>query len=236
MEPQVMASPAGERPVGKSYTAEELAAVLNAQADILRACEGGVTFSGGEPLMQAEFVSAVIEQLENLHVVLDTSGHAQEIDFRRVADKCDLVYYDLKLIDREAHLQHTGVDNTRILSNLKVLSSIGIPFVVRVPLIPGITDTGENIELIAETVQGLAGLTRIDLLPYNKAAGGKYEGLGMRFRPAFDESREAHTTLRPLVKAGVPVRIVGVDAATLDSRPSAVIIGSFNPSHGAVAA
>jgi pyruvate formate lyase activating enzyme len=217
-EPQIMRSPAGERVVGKVYTAEELATLLNKQADVLRGCEGGVTFSGGEPLMQVLFVCEVIDLLDNLHVVLDTTGYAKEADFRLVAGKCDLVYYDLKLVDKEAHLYYTGVDNGPILSNLRVLGSMGIPFVVRVPLIPGVTDAKENLALIADTLRGLAGLVRVDLLPYNKAAGGKYKGLGMDYRPAFDEGLEVNIDTEPFVSADIPVNVEGVDMAALKSK------------------
>jgi pyruvate formate lyase activating enzyme len=215
MEPQIMRSPAGERVLGKVYPARELATLLNKQADVLRGCEGGVTFSGGEPLMQAQFVSEVIDLLEDLHIVLDTSGYASEGDFRMVAGKSDLVYYDLKLVDRQAHLRYTGVDNALILSNLRAASSLGVPFVVRVPLIPGVTDTGENLTLIAATIRGLPGLERVDLLPYNKAAGGKYKGLGMEFQPAFDEGRDVNIDTEPFVSAGIRVNVEGVDMAAL---------------------
>lgn len=181
--------------------------MLNRQADILRANEGGVTFSGGEPLLQAEFVAQVIDLLDDVHVLLDTSGYASEEDFRRVAERTRLVFFDLKLIDREAHLRYTGVTNDAILSNLYVLSALGVPFVARVPLIPGVADSDENLSAIAETVRGLPNLVRVDLLPYNKAAGAKYEFAGMEFRPDYDEARPLNLNLTAFQKAKVPVRV-----------------------------
>jgi pyruvate formate lyase activating enzyme len=191
---EIIENPAGKRVVGRLYTVEELSSILNRQASILSVNGGGVTFSGGEPLVQATFLAAVIDNLSDVHVVLDTSGYAQEGDFRRVVEKSDLVYFDLKLIDRAAHLRHTGVDNERILTNLQVLAKMNVPFVIRVPLIPGVTAIDENIEAIARVAKGLAGLIRVDLLPYNRAAGGKYSALRKQFCPTLgDHVKSGHT-------------------------------------------
>jgi len=205
--PQVMTSTVGRRTVGQTYTSKELADLLNSQADILRRNEGGVTFSGGEPLMQAAFVVEVIDLLDNLHTLLDTSGYGPVEDFRLLAGKVDLVHFDIKLIDPAAHRKYVGADNELILSNLKLMPEIGTPFVIRVPLVPGVTDTDENLTAIADTVAGLAGLERVDLLPYNRAAGGKYEAAGVKFTIDYDESRPINTNLEPFRRAGVPVRV-----------------------------
>jgi pyruvate formate lyase activating enzyme len=210
--PEIIENPAGKRVVGRLYSVEELSAILNRQASILSANGGGVTFSGGEPLVQAAFLAAVIDNLKDVHVLLDTSGYAQENDFRRVVEKSDLVYFDLKLIDRAAHLRHTGVDNERILRNLRVLAQMNVPFVIRVPLIPGVTDTAENLAAIAQTAKGLAGLIRVDLLPYNRAAGGKYSALKKQFRPTYDETLPVRVRLDAFEAAGVKVGIVGAVA------------------------
>jgi len=211
-EPQVMRGQAGSRVVGREYTSAELAAILNKQAPILGANEGGVTFSGGEPLMQAEFVAEVCDLLGDVHIVLDTSGYASEAPFRLVAEKCDLVYYDLKIIDGQAHRRFTGVDNTLILTNLRTLSQVGVPFHIRVPLVPDVTDSDENLTAIAEMVQGMAGLVRVDLLPYNKAAGGKHQSLGMDFHPPYDEHQEVNVNREPFERLGLPVYIAGIGA------------------------
>ena len=206
-EPQTMTSPAGERIVGQRYTSEELADLLNGQADILRRNEGGVTFSGGEPLMQAAFLAEVIDRLDNVHTLLDTSGYATEQSFKLVAAKVDLIYFDLKIIDNKALLHYVAVDNTMIIHNLRLLPSIGTPFIVRVPLVPGVTDTDENLTAIAETVQPLAGLERVDLLPYNKAAGGKYAAAGMTFAADYDEYQEINANVTPFERRGIPVHV-----------------------------
>lgn len=206
--PQIMKGLAGERLVGKEYTSDELAGLLNRQAEILRANEGGVTFSGGEPLLQAEFVAEVIDQLDDIHVLLDTSGFGSEENFLLLANRCNLVFFDIKLIDREAHRHYTGQYNDPILHNLRVLSEMGTPFVVRVPLVPGVTDTKQNLEDIAKTVCGLPGLIRVDLLPYNKAAGGKYSACGMEFEPNYIENSELNADPEPFKSQGIEVKVV----------------------------
>jgi len=206
--PQTIASAGLERVVGKRYAADELAALLNRQAEVLREI-GGVTFSGGEPVEQAAFVAEVIAQLDGLHVVLDTSGYGEAQAFERVARLSDLVYFDVKLIDPELHRKFTGCDNELILANLRRLSELGVPFVARVPLIPGVTDTHENLVAIARTVRGLAGLQRVDLLPYNRAAGGKYAALGMTFHPGFNEGAEVNVETEPFREVGVAVHVAG---------------------------
>ncbi len=206
--PEIIRGTAGERIAGTEYTPQALASILNRQADILQASEGGVTFSGGEPLQQSEFVAEAIDLLRGLHVVLDTSGYGSERDFRRVAERSQLVFFDLKLMDRERHRRYTGCDNAPILYNLRLLSHMGVPFIIRVPLVPGVTDTEGNLCSIANVVRDLSGLLRVDLLPYNRAAGSKYESLGRKFQPDYDESADLNINTAVFERAGIPVRVV----------------------------
>jgi len=208
--PQMMSAPGGDRMVGREYTSAELAALLNRQAAILRANEGGVTFSGGEPLMQAEFLAEVCDLLPDLHIILDTSGHAPAEALRLVAEKCDMIYYDLKIMDPQLHVQFTGVENQQILANLRQVSSWNIPVVIRVALVPGVTDTDDNLAAIANFAQTLSGLQRVELLPYNRVAGGKYCGLGMEFRPNYDEGRKINANIHVFEKLRIPVHYLGM--------------------------
>jgi len=205
---QEMRSAAGIRRVGKEYLPQELAALLNRQAAILKTGEGGVTFSGGEPLMQADFIAEVIDLLDDLHILLDTSGYGGERDFRLLLDRVNLVYYDLKLIEPQAHRQYTGRYNDLILQNLQTLSTSGVPFVIRVPLVPGITDTNENLVAIARTIKDIPGMLRVDLLPYNRAAGAKYRAAGREFKPDYDETSPVNANVAIFEKAGIKVRVV----------------------------
>ena len=206
-QPEQVTSPTGTRLAGREYTPDSLAGLLNRQGVILRANGGGVTFSGGEPLAQARFVSAVIDRLDGLHVVLDTSGYGSSRDLELLLDKVDLVYFDIKLIDPGLHKRYTGRSNRTILRNLKNISSSGKPFVIRVPLIPGVTDTESNLSAIAELAGGLPGLVRIDLLPYNRAAGAKYPGVGRKFAPAYDESLPVNANTAPFQEVGLFARV-----------------------------
>jgi pyruvate formate lyase activating enzyme len=114
-----------------------------------------------------------------------------------VAAKCNLVLFDLKLMDAEAHRRWTGQDNASILRNLDVLARLGKPFVIRVPLVPGVTDTDENLRAIAAHVSALPARPRVELLPYNRAAGGKYAACGLEWRPAYNENAPIKANLRP---------------------------------------
>jgi pyruvate formate lyase activating enzyme len=206
-QPQVIRSPSGERLAGRKYTAGDLASLLNQQASILRANEGGITFSGGEPLFQAEFVAEVIDGLDDLHVLLDTSGCGSREDFLLLLARSNLVFYDLKLSDRELHRYYTGLDNDQILYNLQLLSESGKPYIIRVPLVPGVTDTDKNLAEIVDTVKNLPGLVEVNLLPYNRAAGSKYQYAGMAFEPDYDEKRPLNINTRIFEQAGLKVRV-----------------------------
>mgnify|MGYP000871470520 CR=1 FL=1 len=206
-EPQVLSSAGGSRLAGRVYEAEELAELLRRQAPLLHGSGGGVTFSGGEPLAQAAFVAEVIDRLDGLHTVLDTSGQAEAAAFDLVARRCHLVYFDLKLVDPEAHRQWTGADNSAILANLRRLPALGVPFVLRVPLVPTVTDTSANLSAIAALAATLDGLQRVDLLPYNRAAGGKYPACGLDFAPDYPEDQPVNADTTAFAALGIPVRV-----------------------------
>jgi pyruvate formate lyase activating enzyme len=204
--PQILHNPNGDRLAGRVYTAGELAEMLNRQAPLLRS--GGVSFSGGEPLMQAAFLAEVIDRLDGIHVVLGTSGFAPEMDFRQVVSRCDLVLFDLKLVDPVAHRHWTGVSPEPIHRNLAMLAGLGIPFIVRVPLVPGVTDTEANLRAIARLVRSLPCPPRVELLPYNRAAGGKYAACGLTWRPEFDETTGWKADLTPFHELRLEVSIL----------------------------
>ena len=110
-------------------------------------------------------------------LALQTSGYAEEETFRAVVQQMDYVMFDIKLADRSLHRRYTGVYNDRILANLDILRRSGTEFVIRTPLIPGITDTDENLTAVQKLVQG----DPWETLPYNVMAGAKYPMLGMRY-------------------------------------------------------
>ncbi len=150
---------------------------------------GGVTFSGGEPLMQPEFLFETVAALPDVHTVLETSGYASGEVFREAMDRFDLIYMDFKLADSDAHRRYTGCGNEPILENIHRLCAGEKPFVIRIPLIPGVTDTEENITQIARHLQGAKQLQYVEFLPYNPMTGAKYPWMGLEYAPDFAEDR-----------------------------------------------
>ena len=189
-------------------TAADLAARLLKDADFLSQSGGGVTFSGGEPLAQADFVHEVIKRIHPLHVAIETSGFAPHDVYRQVIEDVDLVYQDVKLADSEKHRKWTGVDNDLILKNLAWLKASGKPFVARIPLIPSVTDTADNFAAIAELLRGSANLREVQLLPYNFAAGAKYALVGREYNPPFNEKTPVNTDLTIFKQALLPCRVM----------------------------
>ncbi len=162
---------------GERITSSDLAKKLKAGAKILGDAFGGFTFSGGEPLFQPDFLLALIGELEDYDLCIETCGFAKPEVFKSVVDKLDYVIMDVKLADAALHKKYTGKDNALILENLAYLRSCGKPHTVRTPLIPNITDTAENLSAI----ENLIGGSPWEKLPYNALAGAKYKTLGMKY-------------------------------------------------------
>lgn len=141
---------------------------------------GGVTLTGGEVTAQAGFAGAVLAGCREMgiHTAIETCGHCEWPRLESLLPHTDLVLYDLKLIDAAAHRAWTGASNRRILENAARLA--GHSVCVRVPLIPGITDTRGNLEGLFAFMRD-AGLERVELLPYNPSAGAKWEWLGLEY-------------------------------------------------------
>jgi pyruvate formate lyase activating enzyme len=159
------------------------AVVAEIQKDVVFYDEskGGVTFSGGEPLMQPEFLLSLLNACGrlDLHRTVDTTGYAEAQILLEVADHTDLFLYDLKHMDTARHREYTGVSNRKIIDNLKLLAGRGAPVNIRLPVIPGFNMDDENIERTGEFVSSLAGVNMVSLLPYHAAAAGKYSRLGV---------------------------------------------------------
>ena len=192
--------PAGALAVaGTRMTSLALAERLERDRDVFGE-DGGVTFSGGEPLLQWRFVSETADLLHErgIRCAVETSSFAVEAAYREVLCRMDYVLADCKLMDPAAHREFCGVPNDGILSNLRLLMDSGKPFLLRVPLIPGITDTDENLAAISR----FAGDAPVELLPYNALAGAKYAsvgrdfGLGERTRQSPDELERMKSLFR----------------------------------------
>jgi len=171
---------------GEDISPEALVARLQDKFWMLKASGGGVTFSGGEPLSQPDFLLECLARLKNeAHRAVQTSGFSHPQLFAKILDNTDYLLFDLKLIDSSLHRHYTGVDNGRILQNYRALAASGIPFITRIPLIPGVNDTEENLTATAEFMASL-GVRAVELLPYNKAAGAKYKAVGKTYTTDFD--------------------------------------------------
>ena len=189
--------------VGVTMSSEELAELVRKRSGYYRRDGGGVTFSGGEPLMQGEFLLEVLERLSDVHCAIETAGYAPMDLFREIAGRLDYIFLDLKLMNREKHLHYTGVDNGVILQNAEFLCGQTTPFVIRIPLIPGINDDEGNYEQTARFLSGAKALLRVELLPYNKSAGAKYPMIGETYSPPFDPQAEVKVRRDIFAKYGI---------------------------------
>ncbi len=144
---------------------------------------GGVTFSGGEPLSQSQFVREMLSRCkaEGIHTAVDTCGYGVQADLLALAEVTDLFLYDLKLMDDEKHKQYTGVSNRPILDNLSALSRVHPNIWLRVPIVPGITDDMDNLDAISEKAKSLTGVGRVCLLPYHKTASAKFKRMELPY-------------------------------------------------------
>jgi pyruvate formate lyase activating enzyme len=193
---------------GTEYEARDLAKELLKGKEVLEANNGGITISGGEPMAQPIFLLELIKELKPIHTAIETSGYAPEEIFKEVVSKVDLVLMDIKHTDSQIHRQVTGVDNAIILRNLKYLCSIDRLFYVRIPLIPGINDTRENMENIAMLLREAKGLMIVELLPYHKTAGAKYSMIGKEYKPIFDVNQDPKVYLEPFEKYNIRSRVL----------------------------
>jgi pyruvate formate lyase activating enzyme len=169
----VEACPAGAmEKVGRTVTVDELMAEIEKDSPFFDQSGGGVTFSGGEPLSQSEFLGDVLDHCvdHDIHTAVDTCGFAKPAVLRAVAEKTDLFLFDLKYMNPERHREITGVDNSVILGNLKMLSSMGKAFHVRVPVIPDVNDSDRNLDAIGDFVSSLEMQPSVTLLPHHMTA------------------------------------------------------------------
>jgi len=165
---------------GRYVTVEDVLAVIREDATFYALSGGGVTLSGGEPLVQDKFAVALLQQAktEGFHTALDTSGHVDWDVFERVLPFLDLVLYDLKHIDPVIHQQYVGASNQRILINLRKLSRLRVPIEIRMPIIPTINDAHDVIESTALFLTSLKSLQSVRLLAYHRFAASKYRSVG----------------------------------------------------------
>ncbi len=166
------------RRVGYRAAVPELLEQILRDRIIFEESGGGVTFSGGEPLLQAEFLCAMLTacRSEGIHTAVDTCGYAQVQTFSRVSEQADLLLFDLKLMNSDRHRQYTGVGNGVILKNLRSAVDMGKSLIVRIPIVPGVNDHQGNISATVKFLES-AGVRNVDLLAYHETGVEKYRRL-----------------------------------------------------------
>jgi pyruvate formate lyase activating enzyme len=184
--------------MGRSQTAQEVFEELAADEIFYQRSGGGATLSGGEPLAQPEFATAVFRLCReaSIHTALDTCGHAPWETMRQVLEYVDLVLYDLKHMDPERHKKYTGVSNELILEGARRIRQLGVPMLARIPLIPGFNDDAQNLLATAQFIATEMGDSiPVHLLPYHRLGETKHErmeqpGKAIAAQPPSDEQME----------------------------------------------
>jgi len=166
---------------GKVMSVPEIMDIIEKERIFFDQSGGGVTFSGGEPLVHKKMLIELLDECgkRGIHRAVDTAGNVSSKTILEVAKRTDLFLYDLKIMDSVLHRKWTNAGNSRIISNLKALSDSGAHIIIRIPLIGGVNDTERNIEQTAKFISGLAGEKKlVHLLPYHNIAQNKYMKLG----------------------------------------------------------
>jgi pyruvate formate lyase activating enzyme len=180
----VEACPSGARQmVGQEMTVDDVLREVASDRLFYDDSKGGVTFSGGEPLMQPEFLKALLEacQAKGIHAAVDTCGYAAQEYLMAIAPLTDIFLYDVKLINDAKHIEFTGVSNTLILDNLRFLGHIHDNIWIRIPVIPSVNDSAEELEDMARFVASVRGVRQVNLLPYHKTGIHKFKRLGQEY-------------------------------------------------------
>ncbi|MBQ2721082.1 MAG: glycyl-radical enzyme activating protein [Clostridia bacterium] len=144
---------------------------------------GGVTFSGGECMLQADFVASVLKKIKSLGIstAIDTSGYVPWASFEKTLDCCELYLYDIKCFTSSVHKEYTGVDNMLIIDNIKRLSEAGKSIWIRVPVIPDFNNNEDEMTAIAELAASLKTVEQVTLMPYHTLGASKYKTLGLEY-------------------------------------------------------
>jgi pyruvate formate lyase activating enzyme len=206
----------GTEEAGKYYAVDELLEIVNKDRIFLEQSNGGVTFSGGEPMLQAEYLLESLKACKSngYHTAVDTSGYASPENYRKLMPFTDLFLFDIKHLDPARHFEYTGVSNVDILDNLKLIISSGKDVMVRIPVIPGKNDDPENMTAVRDLLTGLkcANLRMINLLPFHRIGKAKYTKLGLPYRMSNTEqpSPERMKELKEFFEVtGIKVKIGG---------------------------
>lgn len=210
---EIYCIPGARQVVGKEYTVEEVMKEVMKDEVFYKQSGGGITLSGGEPLIQEEFVEELLIKLKekNIHTAVDTCGSVNFKNIERICAYTDVFLYDIKVMDDNKHIQFTGVSNKLILDNLKNLSEIHNNINLRMPVIEGVNADAKHIEETIDFIKEL-NIMKINLLPYHDIAKHKYEKLGLSYegkRMSIPSDEKMQSFKVMLEKAGYEVKIGG---------------------------
>ena len=168
---------------GKSITAEEVFRETVQDRVFYETSGGGITVSGGEPLFQPEFTAEILRlcRENGIHTAIETSGYAAGAALRPVLRFCDWVLFDIKETDEENHRKYTGVPLGPILDNLRLINESGIPFLIRLPIVPGFNDRKEHFARVRELAYTWKMCRGIEIMPYHRLGAYKYAKLGREY-------------------------------------------------------
>lgn len=202
--------------VGKYYTVENILEILEKERVFLNQSGGGVTFSGGEPMLQFEFLLETLRvcKANGYHTAVDTSGYSSAENYKSIIPFTDLFLFDIKHFDEAKHIEFTGVSNTGILANYCILLESGKDIMLRVPVIPGYNDDPDHLERLRQFLSETknSSLKKISLLPYHKIGSSKYKRFNMPYSMGQVEppSKERMNELMEFFSdTGVKVKIGG---------------------------
>jgi pyruvate formate lyase activating enzyme len=167
--------------IGREESVEQVLAEVLKDKPFYETSGGGMTLSGGEPLMQIDFSEELLRQAKaaGLHCAVETSGYASFERIERLLPYVDLWLYDIKSVDDAQHRDLTSVSNETILANVRALHALGVELVLRLPMVPGYNDSEESLRALAELGKELSGSQGLEIMPYHRLGEGKLERLGM---------------------------------------------------------
>jgi pyruvate formate lyase activating enzyme len=201
--------------IGRDVTIDEIMPEIEKDIIFYETSGGGVTFSGGEPLLQPDFIISLSKACHDygINTCLDTSGHCEQNLFKEIVHCFDLFLYDVKIVDPAMHLEWTGVDNSLILQNLQILDQSGKKYIIRVPLIPGVNVTTENTSGLIGLLSGLRFASKeVHLLPYHTLGKNKMKRMGLEYTMPENldvNNEELSEISAEISKAGYTVKIGG---------------------------
>ncbi|MCJ7447077.1 MAG: glycyl-radical enzyme activating protein [Bacteroidales bacterium] len=201
---------------GRFYSVNDILEILDKERIFISYSKGGITFSGGEPMLQMDFLSEALKvcKANGYHTAVDTSGYSSTDNFKTIIPFTDLFLFDIKHLNDNLHNEYTGVSNMLVLENLRLLLSSGRDIMIRIPVIPGINDDDDHLESLREFIMNNKNenLKKINLLPYHKIGSSKYKKFNIPYRmsDAQQPSRQRMNELKMFFsETGIKVKIGG---------------------------